>query len=234
MAGVKRQYSIDFTKWELTLKLSGWWPATASFLLLAALYILILFSNRSATPAAAAYSLRAIETIAPLAFSIQAVLLLGPDNEAALELLLTLPLPVSRLFLQRLSITGFFHLCIALTATLLFALSFHTENFFLACLRWFPTAVFLGGLAIYATQLTRQGILGMLVATLFWAASLTGGDGLLTRWEWMWPFHPYLQPERFGMDVYLLNRLIILLLGLFLGSLGMLLLRNEDRVLGNR
>ncbi len=119
-------------------------------------------------------------------------------------------------------------------ATLLFAASWQTENILLALVRWLPAGIALGGIAVFTTQLTRQGIFGMLMATLFWASSLYGGDGIFKVWRWFWPFHVYLQPEKLGMMNYLFNRLSLVAIGISLTLLGLTLLKNEDRLLGNR
>jgi hypothetical protein len=180
------------------------------------------------------YLRRAVETIVPLAFALQVAFLLGPDNEPAMELLLSYPRPLEKLFWDRALLVGILHAGIALTATLLFAATWHTENILLALVRWFPSGIALAGIAIFTTQLTRQGTFGMLLGTLYWAASLYGGDGLLIAWPWFWPFHVYLQPDKFGIMVYLLNRLSLVAIGIGLTLLALIFLRNEDRLLGNR
>ena len=222
------------TLWRLNLKLAGWWPAAISFFLLAAFFLLESLMNQSAGAQDPAYPRRAIETIVPLTFALQAAFLLAPDNDPALELLLSYPRPPEKLFWDRASLLGAIHLGIALVATLLYLFSWQTENILLAIVRWLPAGLALGGIAVFATQVTRQGIFGMLMATLYWASSLYGGDGILKVWRWFWPFHIYLQPEKLGLRFYLLNRLSITALGLGLALLGLHLLKNQDRLLGNR
>jgi hypothetical protein len=223
-----------FAMGRLNLKLAGWWPAAISAFLLAAFFLLESLTSPSAGVQDPDYPHRAIETIVPLAFALQAAFLLAPDNDPALELLLSCPRPPEKLFLDRASLLGVIHLGIALVATLLFFSSWGTENILLAVLRWLPAGLALGGMAVFTTQVTRQGIFGMLMATLYWASSLSGGDGLLKVWRWFWPFHIYLQPEKLGLRFYLLNRLSITVLGLGLTLLGLHLLKNQDRLLGNR
>ena len=224
----------SLTWWRLNLKLAGWWPAAISFLLLAAFFLLESLTHHSAGAQDPAYPRRAIETIVPLAFALQAAFLLAPDNDPALELLLSYPRLPENLFLDRASLLGAIHLGIALIATLVFTFSWHPESILLAILRWLPAGLALGGMAVFTTQVTRQGIFGMLMATLYWASSIYGGDGILKVWRWFWPFHIYLQPEKLGLRFYLLNRLSITVLGLSLAWLGLLLLKNQDRLLGNR
>jgi hypothetical protein len=138
------------------------------------------------------------------------------------------------LFLDRLLLVAVMHLAVALTATLVFAATWHAENLALAVVRWLADGIALAGVAVFTTQVTRQGIFGTLLSTLLWAASLYGGDSILKVWKWFWPFHIYLQPEKFGLGIYLLNRLVLIGIGLGLFLLAMKFLGNEDRLLGTR
>jgi len=219
---------------RINLKLTGWWPAVVSAVLMAVFFVLELPMAGSGDPFVTMYAQRAVETIAPLLFAVQAAFLLGPDNEPALELLLSYPKPLSRLFIDRLLLVTGMHLAVALAATLVFAFTWHAENLALAMVRWVAAGIVLGGVAIFTTQVTRQGVYGTLLATLLWASSLYGGDGILKRWNWFWPFHVYLQPEKFGLGIYLLNRLALVGVGLGLFLLAMRFLGDEDRLLGTR
>ena len=220
--------------WRINLKLTGWWPVAVSVLILGAFFILqILLPSQSGTQDLT-YPRRAVETIAPLLFAVQVAFLFGPDNEPALELLLSYPRSLPRLFLDRLLLVAGMHLAVALAATLVFAAIWHTENLVLTLVRWLAAGIALGGVAVFTTQVTRQGVFGTLLATLLWAASLYGGDGILKAWKWFWPFHIYLQPEKFGLGIYLLNRLALVGIGLGLFLLAMKFLGDEDRLLGTR
>jgi hypothetical protein len=220
--------------WRINLKLIGWWPAAVSATILVVFFILELRLTGSGGTFETASVRRAVETIAPLLFAVQSALLLGPDNEPALELLLSYPKPLPRLFIDRLLLVAGMHLAVSLTATLVFAATWHTENLALTLVRWLAAGIALGGVAVFTTQVTRQGVFGTLLATLLWAASLYGGDGILKVWKWFWPFHVYLQPEKFGLGIYLLNRLALVGIGLGLFLLAMKFLGDEDRLLGTR
>ncbi len=77
------------TMWRINLKLTGWWPVAVSALLLGTFFVLESLMQGSPNTQDPSYPRRAIETIVPLAFALQAAFLLGPDNEPAMELLLS-------------------------------------------------------------------------------------------------------------------------------------------------
>ena len=92
----------------------------------------------------------------------------------------------------------------------------------------------LGGVAVFTTLLTRQGVLGALLVTVLWGGTLFGGDALLARWPFLWPVHVYLQPMAVSPTVYALNRVVLTLAGSALAVLGSRLTRDEERMLGVR
>jgi hypothetical protein len=219
---------------QLNLRLVGWLPVAASALVLGAFYIIETLLRQQGGGGDLTYPRRAVETVVPLAFALQAAFLLGPDNEPALELLLSSPKSLPGIFRERMSLVAGMHAAVALIASLVFAATWHAEGLGLALVRWLTAGIALGGLAVFTTQLTRQGIFGTLLITLLWAASLYGGDKLLTVWPWFWPFHVYLQPENVSDPTYWLNRLALVAIGTGLALAGIAFLKNEDRLLGNR
>jgi len=219
---------------RIHLKLVGWWPAAVCAALLSLFFITALRSAGTGGAFETIYIRRAIETIVPLTFAVQAAFLLAPDHEPALELLLACPVTLPRLFRKRLFLVAGMHLAVALTATLVFAAVWEDENLALALIRWLAAGFALAGVAIFTTQITRQGVFGILLATLLAEASLYGGDDLLKVWKWFWPFHIYLQPEKLGLGTYLLNRLTLVGIGLGLFLLAMKFLADEDHLLGTR
>jgi hypothetical protein len=90
----------------------------------------------------------------------------------------------------------------------------------------------LGGVAVALALVTRQGVLGALLATLLWGGTLLGGDGLLRRWPYLWPLHAYLQPGDVSREIYALNRLVLTLAGVLLVALAARLTRDEEHMLG--
>ena len=98
-------------------------------------------------------------------------------------------------------------------------------------LRWLAPCICLSGVVLFTTQLTRQGSFGALLGTLMWGGMLFGGDALLTRWQFLWPLHVYLQPNYVSSTRYLLNRGTLALIGVILGALAIYLSNDEERML---
>jgi hypothetical protein len=216
-------------QWRIDLKLIGWLPAALGALALGG--FLAFYSTNHIDNE---YLRRIIEVVIPLAFGLHAAFVLAPENEPAIELLLSYPKPITRLLMERLLAIGFLHGSVALAATLLIAVIWNVENTGLALIRWITAGMFLGGLAVFTTQLTRQSAFGALMTTLLWASSLYGGDALLKRWPWAWPFHLYLQPQNSTSSHYFFNRVIFVLVGLGLMFAAAWLLRNDERTLGSK
>ncbi len=221
-------------RFRLNFKLVGHWPLTASGLILLAFFIFLVVTPDQVAWHNPEYVRRSVETIAPLLFAVQTAYILSPDNEPALELLTSYPVPISRLFLGRLGLVAWMHVALALSASLIFAIAWQVENPALAIIRWLAAGIVLSGVATFTSQVTRQGIFGTLMATLLWGASLYGGDDLLKVWSWFWPFHIYLQPEKLGILTYMENRLALIAIGTGLILLALILLKDEDRLIGNR
>jgi hypothetical protein len=233
MAKMTRKIAAS-TPFKLSLRLVGLWPVVVSSLVLGAFYILYLLFARQTGTGNIVYIRRAIETVVPLAFALNAAYLLGPDNEPALELLSSYPKSLPRIFWERMLLVGGMHAAVALIATLVFIVTWHSEDLVLAFTRWLTAGIVLGGIAVFTTQLTRQGVFGMLLAILMWAASLSGGDQLLTVWPWFWPFHIFMQPETVSELIYLLNRISLITIGIGLTLLAITFLKDGDRLLGKR
>jgi len=177
---------------------------------------------------------RVVETIVPLAVGLQAAFLLSPEDEPPLELLLACPRPLARTLWERWAVMMVMQGGVALAGTFVSLVLLGDEGLALAVARWLAPCAWIGGVALFTTQLTRQGVFGALLATLIWGGMLFGGDALLSRWPFLWPLHVYLQPEGLAPAVYALNRAGLTLAGLALAALAAYLTRDEERVLGMR
>jgi pimeloyl-ACP methyl ester carboxylesterase len=223
--------------WRAARRSMGWIPVIVTGL------AVLAFLIPEQTPGAMPWSERArvIETLIPLAIGIQAALLFSPDDEPALEVLLACPRKISWVLLERLAVvltaqTGIALVGIALTLSLV-----KDADVPLTLLRWIPPALFFSGVAVYATLKSRVMAFGMVIAGLTWFAFSVFGESLLpgqpTLWPlnyvlpFLWPIHPYLQPDSLTIGDYWLNRAFVTAVGIGLLILGIYQLRDEEYVL---
>lgn len=207
----------------IDLKIIGWWPPIVAVVLFALYQITMIFGNKSSR-----IDPRGIEIIVPLIFGIQAAYLLAPDNEPVLELLRAYSKPLSTIMLERLLVSSLLNGSMAFLLTGGISALPNTESFGLALVRWIPTSIALVGVAIFVTQLTRQGILGSITVTTVWVATLFFGDTLLRVWPGFWQFHLYLQPNVIPWQHYALNRLSLCIIGLLFILLAVFLIGNDN------
>jgi hypothetical protein len=218
-----------FRDFGLNLKVTGWLPAIGCILILATVLV-ISFSVKN--EGGLNYAHRVIEAIVPLVFGLQAAFLLTPENEPTIELLLSYPTPLPKLLWKRIVALSLLYCIIAFIATLVVAALTNNENIGLACLRWLASGIVLSGIAIFTSQLTRQGVFGALLTISAWSGSLYGGDALIKVWPYLWPLHIYLQPKNTTLPIYMVNRLSLIVIGAGLMIAASFLLRNEERALG--
>ncbi len=218
--------------WRASARLIGWLPSVSSAVAIAlGLALAASTWRREGFPSP---TVRVVEVIVPLIFGLQAAFLLSPDSEPPLELLLACPRPLAWALLERLAVLVVLLGCVALAGNFASLTLPEAERLSLALVRWLAACAFIGGVALFTTQLTRQGVFGALLATLLWSGMLFGGDSLLTGWSFLWPLHVYLQPGGVAPSVYLLNRATLFLAGAGLTALSLHLLGDEERVLGMR
>ncbi|MCU0496309.1 MAG: hypothetical protein MUF87_03035 [Anaerolineae bacterium] len=183
---------------------------------------------------------RVVETVIPLAIGLQAAFLFSPDDEPTLELVIAAPRPLGILIAERLMILVFIQGAIALFTTVLLM----TENpitLIDALIRSFPPSVLLAASGIYFTLRVRSGTFGLIIVGFMWAASawitapFTPGviwpEPFDTLQPWLWAFHPYMQPSQLPDTAYLINRGMVLLIGLGLLTLSLSELRNSEKIL---
>jgi len=212
---------LTFT-WRNSLQTVGWLPLALSTALLSfGLYA----SQTGLLPLAGT---AVIATILPVIVAIQAAFLLSPEDEPALELLLTSPRPLAWTLLERLATLLLGQGSIGLAFSWLVA-QMSGEPLLIVISRWLPLLLCLGGLAIYVTLATRRATLGVLVVCLLWFALTFLGDYMTQRWPFIWPLHLYLSPAE---AEYGLNRLFLALLGAGLIELAAIrLLSDEEHLL---
>jgi hypothetical protein len=217
---------------KTNLRLVGWMPVAASA---ASIVIGLGLSNTFwRSEGSTTLTLRVIETIVPFVGGLQTAFLLSPEDEAPLEILLSCPRPVCSTLLERLITLLVMHGSVALIGNLVLCAFLKEEGLLTAILRWWAPYFLLSGVALFTTQLTRQGSFGTLLETLMWGGMLFGGDALLRRWAFLWPIHVFLQPQDSSATAYLLNRATLLSIGMILTALGLYWSGNEERMLIGR
>lgn len=215
--------------WRISFRLVGWSPAVCSSLAVA--IGLVLTSPIGPNGGNPTIFVQIVAAFVPLALGVQAALLFSPDSEPSLELLLVYSRPVVWVLIERLVIVTALAAGIALSGNLVgwFALGYETLP--QAILRWLSPCIFLMGMGIFGTQMSRQGIYGTLLVTLMWGGMLFGGDALLARWPYFWPIHLYIRSEIVPIGNYVANRIILILAGLILTGVACCLISDEERLL---
>jgi hypothetical protein len=212
--------------------LVGWLPSAGGVVAIA----LGLGLSASTWRAEGSHSLtvRIVEVIVPLVVGLQSAYLLSPEDEPPLEVLLACPRPLAWVLFERLAVLMTLQGGIALMGSLVGLALPQAERWPVAILRWIAPCVAICGVALFATQLTRQGVFGALLVTLLWGGMFFGGDAMIARWPFLWPVHLYLQPGDAAPTVYVLNRATLTLAGAGLIALAAYLTRDEERMLGVR
>ena len=91
--------------------------------------------------------------------------------------------------------------------------------------------MWLGGLllALCLTLLTRQPAMSIGLVIVVWCGLLLASEQLVASWPFLWPIDIYLQPDQ---PDYVLNRIFLILLGLWLIPLAVTyFVRDEERLL---
>ncbi len=208
--------------WHVSLRLLGWWPVAASAVLVA---LALLSDMLESTPISIA---RAVETIVPWLAAVQAAFLFSPEDEPALEVTLACRRPIARTMLERLAWLFTLQGSVAWIGSVV-AAGMTGESLSVVVIRWLAPLVIFVGLALCLTLLTRQPALSIGLLIVVWCGLMLASEQLITLWPFLWPIGVYLQPNR---PDYALNRLFLILIGLWLIRLGLTyFVRDEERVL---
>jgi hypothetical protein len=216
---------------RLTAQIIGWFPPLGGAVAMGLGLALVA----SAPPEAQTWPpVRIVEAIVPLGVALQAAFILAPDSEAPLEMLCALRRPLDGILLNRMLTLLLMQFAAALAASAATMVLPDSESFFAVVARWLSPSLFVGGLSLFTVQLTRQGVFGALMTTLLWGGLLFGGDAMVARWPFTLPFHIFLQPASVSLADYVLNRCVLLIVGVGVTLGALYLVRDEERVLGLR
>ncbi len=204
--------------WGISLRFVHWWAA----LITLALIGLMMLTN--ARP-------QAVEVVLPIMIGIHAAFVFAPEDEPALELLTAAPRPLAWLLAERLALVAGVQLTAAVIGTFLIALTGAPRWDYLL-LGWLSPAVAMMGFSVYASLTMRRFSHGMLAAVMLYGGMLLGGDLLVGRFPFLMPLHLFLQPSSVSPGDYLLNRVVLIVVGLLLLMRAFRFVRREDKVLG--
>jgi hypothetical protein len=218
--------------WRVSLRLAGWPPVAGCAL--AVTFGLALSAAPWRTEGARSRAFRVVETIVPLVVGLQGAYLLSPEDESPLEVLLACPRPIGWALFERLTVLLTLQGSVALIGSLAGWALVEAEPMSITAMRWIAPSMALCGVALFTTQLTRQGVFGALLATVLWGGMFFGGDAMVGRWPFLWPAHLYLQPGDVTPIVYTFNRAALILGGMGTTALAAYLTRDEERMLGVR
>lgn len=191
------------------------------------------------------YQNMAVEIVIPLAAAAQAALLLSPNDEPALEVLLSTPRPAPWLLLERVAVVLALQGAVALVGMVASMAVSGETDVLLALARWLPPMLFFCGIATALSVRSRESALALAVTVLGWAGMLLA-RGLLLPAEAvgftfprpldriqpvLWLVHPYLQPGMLSTSDYVANRLVLAGVGCLLIALAADYLRDTEQTL---
>jgi pimeloyl-ACP methyl ester carboxylesterase len=220
--------------WKTSLRLVNWLPTLAGAGLIGLAMVAansgqILFDIPALTAGAV------LGIVLPLVTAVQAASLFSPEDEPGLEISLAAPRPIAWTALERLALALLAQVGIGLVGTLIGRTITGTEEaLWVTLARWFVPVIFFAGIGFMITLSSRHAVFGITMSTLSWFSLSLFGDNIVVRWPFLWPVHIFLKPETLTLDDYLLNRGLILALGLLMVVRGVYLLRNEEEVLFGR
>lgn len=227
--------------WRHSFRLSGWLSLVAVVLVI----LLVLLTSDSQPGTARGMEPlsrnRVIETVIPLALAAQAALLFAPDDDPAMELLLSCPRPAPVILIERYAVVLLGQTAVAAVAALTTLVMGVEEDLLLALLRWVPPALVLSGLALNAAIRSRRAVFGILSVGVIWfvvgffrQAFLPGQPTfypLNYLQPWLWSVHIYLQPGDMQAADYVTNRIFVLVIGIMLIALAVNYVRDSERLL---
>jgi hypothetical protein len=185
---------------------------------------------------------RVVELVLPLVAALQAAFLFAPDDEPALELLLTSPRPAAWLIYERLSVLLIMQVSIGLIWSVLISGLPNMPSVSALVVNWLPPTLALIGLSAAITFMMRRTSFGLLAAIFVFGAMLFAGDSAVMQWNFLHPVHLFLQREgAFFLSmmwnvsfetIYFFNRAVVTLIGVVAIAWLIYSLRNTEKVLG--
>ena len=213
--------------WKFSFRATGWLLAFIGVVMLLTHLILALARWDEAQAAFGSFML-----IIPLIAGLHASLLFAPDDEPALELLLTAPRPTVYLIYERLAALAILQGVLALALTIVTAVTSSGINALDMIVVWLPPAVCMIGLCLLATLYARKMAFGMLMAIGISVAMAVGRESILPMFPDLWFIMFYLDPRGVTVEQYAFNRLLLIAVGIAAFALVLYRMRDEEKLLG--
>ncbi len=218
--------------WRAAFRNVGWQMAAGT---LAALLIGLLLTATNAArdggPGLPGLSVRVAEIMLTLMIGMQAAFAFAPEDEPSLEILAACPRPLYYVLLERLAALFTVYGGIGTLAAVITVSWLAGDNLLLGTVRWLAPALLAAGMVTRITVLTRRAAFGLLVMILLFFATLIGGALLVNIYPLLSPLYPFLQPDEVPMNLYILNRVCLIVGGLALIVSAAWLTRSEERML---
>jgi hypothetical protein len=207
--------------WRISLRFVHLW---AGLITLALIGLLMLTNART----------HAVELVLPVLIGIHAAFVFAPEDEPALELLTAAPRPLTWLLAERLALVAGVQLTAAVIGIILIMLSSapNRDSLPYVLLGWLSPTVAMMGFSVYASLTMRRFSHGILAAILIFGGMWFGGDLLVMRFPFLTPLHLFLKPAFVTSEEYLLNRVVLIIVGILLLARAFMFVRHEDKVLG--
>jgi hypothetical protein len=204
--------------WRTSLRFVHLW---AGLITLAVIGLVMLTETRP----------QAIEIVLPILIGIHAAFVFAPEDEPALELLTAAPRPLTWLLGERLALVAGVQLVAAIVGMIAVGLTGAPRWDYLL-LGWLAPTVAMMGFSVYASLTMRHFSHGILAAILVYGGMLFGGDLLVARFPFLMPLHLFVKPFLVSPEDYLLNRAVLVAIGVALLVRAFMFVRHEDKVLG--
>ena len=172
--------------------------------------------------------------VVPLLAAIQAAFVFAPDDEPALELMLSSPRPASWLIYERLVLMLGMQIGVGLLWSLVLQAVAGRPLVLDNILWWLPPTLALTGLSLAVTLMMRRSSFGVLAGIGVFAMMLLFFDSVVMDQNWLYPLHLFLQPGWFSNEHYLLNRVVVSLIGVGLIGAVVYAMRDEENLLGGQ
>jgi hypothetical protein len=213
--------------WKFSFRAMGWLLALIAGALLFA-RLTIALSNMELAES----TFGSFEVIIPLIVGLHAALLFAPDDEPALELLLSSPRPPVYLIYERLAVLALLQGGLALGLSVATVLAARGANLVDLVLVWLPPSVCIAGLCLLATTYARRMTFGVLTAITLCVAMAFGREVILPMFPNLWFLIFYLDPRTVTAEQYLINRVFLLGAGAAALALVVYRMRDEEKLLG--